>query len=87
MIPLGEVIAKLYRVSSPGTKKCRALYMKLVSAFGNEIAVLTGVPVSDIGEIDPGVAGAIDALRNGRVRLVPGGGGRYGSFSLVENSG
>ena len=80
MIPLGEIIAKVLQVSSPGTKKCQAIYARLVQSFGNEIAVLTEVPAPDIREIHTGVGDAIDALRNGRIRLVPGGGGRYGTF-------
>lgn len=83
MIPLGEIIARVLFVSSPGAKKVRTIFTNLVSTFGNEIAVLTEVPVAEIEEIDPRIAGAIDALRSGRVALVPGGGGRYGSFSFI----
>jgi PHP family Zn ribbon phosphoesterase len=33
--------------------------------------------------VHPKVAGAIAALRENRVALHPGGGGKYGTFSLV----
>jgi PHP family Zn ribbon phosphoesterase len=38
--------------------------------------------VSEIRTIHPKVADAIGALRDGTVTLHPGGGGKYGTFSL-----
>jgi uncharacterized protein (TIGR00375 family) len=81
-IPLAEIIARCEAASSPSVKRVRVRYERLIAEFGNEIAILTAVPVAGIRTIDPGVASAIDALRSGRVTLVPGGGGRYGSFSF-----
>lgn len=83
MIPLGELIAQVLGVSSPRTKKAGALYGRLVEAFGNEIEVLLHAPAGEISGIDPRVGGAIDSLRNRRVRLFPGGGGKYGSFEFA----
>jgi uncharacterized protein (TIGR00375 family) len=82
LIPLGEIIRKVEGTSSPVTKRCRDVYSNLVSHFGNEIGVLVSAPVSEIGELHAGVADAIARLREGRVTLHPGGGGRYGSFSF-----
>lgn len=82
MIPLGEIIRKTLNVSSTNTKKCLMMYSQLISAFKNEIAILTITPVPDIREVDAGVADAIDALRNTRISLQPGGGGRFGTFTL-----
>ena len=82
MIPLGEIIQKTCNVSSTNTKKCLMMYAKLISAFENEISVLTCTPVPDIREVDEAVADAIDALRNNRISLQPGGGGRFGTFTL-----
>ncbi len=87
MIPLGDIIAKVLQLSSPRTKKCQAIYTELIQAFGNEITTLIEAPPRDIRGIDPGVGDAIDALRNCRVGLVPGGGGRYGTFSFDRKSG
>jgi uncharacterized protein (TIGR00375 family) len=83
MIPLGEIIKTTLGTSSIHTKKCIALYQELISGFDNEIDVLTKVPVRDIREIHREVGDAIDALRNNRVVLHPGGGGRYGTFTLL----
>jgi uncharacterized protein (TIGR00375 family) len=81
MVPLGQIIRTVEGVSSPNTKKCRAVYDRFIAALGNEIEVLTSTPVAEIREIHPGIADAIDALRSGRVTLHPGGGGKYGTSS------
>ncbi|MCZ9318951.1 MAG: endonuclease Q family protein [Methanocorpusculum sp.] len=82
MIPLGEVIARVLGASSPHTKRCAALYGRFIEAFDNEIAVLLEVPEGDLGSVSPEVAAAVVKMREGRVTLFPGGGGRYGSFSF-----
>jgi uncharacterized protein (TIGR00375 family) len=83
MIPLAEIIAQVKGTSSPRTKGVRLVYDRLLEAFGNEIAVLTRASVPEIREIDEGTAAAIGALREGRVQLHPGGGGRYGWFEFT----
>ena len=82
MIPLGEIIRTTHNASSTRTKKCLMSYERLISTFGNEIAVLMTIPVPEIREVDKGTADAIDALRGNRISFQPGGGGRFGTFSL-----
>ncbi len=82
IVSLGQIIQTVEGASSPHTKKCQAIYSSFISTFGNEIAVLIDVPVTEIRAIDSRVGAAIDALRNNRVVLHPGGGGKYGTFSL-----
>jgi uncharacterized protein (TIGR00375 family) len=82
MIPLGEIIRKTQNASSTMTKKCLRIYSRLISVFGNEIEILTVTPVREIREVDIAAADAIDALRNNRVSLQPGGGGRFGTFTI-----
>ena len=82
IIPLGEIIRYVLGTSSPSTKSCRSLYLRFIERFGTEIQVLTRTPVRDLARVDEGVARAVDAFRESRVRLAPGGGGRYGSFSF-----
>jgi uncharacterized protein (TIGR00375 family) len=83
LVPLGQIIQTVESTSSPSTKKCRTLYDAFIAAFGNEIDVLVTVPVGEIRALHPKVADAIERLRSGRVTLHPGGGGKYGTFSLV----
>jgi len=82
VIPLAQIIQTMEGASSPNTKKCKAIYASFISTFGNEIAVLIDIPVAEIRTIHPKVADAIAALRDGTVTLHPGGGGKYGTFSL-----
>ena len=81
IVPLGQIIQTVEGTSSPFTKKCRSVYDALIATFGNEIDILINAPVSGISEIHPGVAAAIDALRQNHVTLHPGGGGKFGTFS------
>ena len=83
LIPLAEILQRVLGTSSPHTKKVAALYDSFLAAFGNEIRVLVDVPVEEIRELNPGAGDAIASLRTGRVRLFPGGGGRYGRFSFA----
>ncbi len=82
VIPLAQIIQTMEGASSPNTKKCKAIYARFIETFGNEIAVLIDEPADAIRKVSPGVADAIAALRNETVVLHPGGGGKYGTFSL-----
>jgi uncharacterized protein (TIGR00375 family) len=82
IVPLGQIIQTVEGASSPYTKKCRALYELFITAFDNEIEILVNAPVPEIRSVHTGVGDAIDALRNERVTLHPGGGGKYGTFSF-----
>jgi uncharacterized protein (TIGR00375 family) len=82
ILPLAQIIQTMENASSPNTKKCKAIYTQFIKTFGNEIAVLIDIPVAEIRAVHPKVANAIEALRNGTVTLHPGGGGKYGTFSL-----
>lgn len=84
VLPLAQIIQTMEGISSPNTKKCRAIYSSFISTFENEIAVLVDVPVAELRILNPDVAEAISALRDGTVRLRPGGGGKYGTFSLLK---
>ncbi len=87
VLPLGQIIQTMEKASSPNTKKCKAIYASFIATFENEIAVLIDIPVADIHALHPKVANAIAALRNGTVTLHPGGGGKYGTFSLEKVDG
>ncbi|MCQ8894463.1 MAG: endonuclease Q family protein [Methanolinea sp.] len=82
MIPLAEILQRVLGVSSVRARSVLSLYNEFIGAFGNEISVLMDVPVSRCRTIHEGAAGALEALRNGKVRLSPGGGGRYGTFAF-----
>jgi uncharacterized protein (TIGR00375 family) len=82
IIPLGEIIRTCLGMGSPEARKCQRLYRALIEQLGDEISILIDVPTSEIVAIDEGIADAIHAFRSGTITLVPGGGGKYGSFSF-----
>ena len=82
LIPLGEVIAKVLGLASPNAKGVRVVYDALLTVCHTEIEVLVDLPVEEIYRVHPRVARAIGALRQGRVKLHPGGGGCYGTFEF-----
>ena len=82
IVPLGEIIKEVLGFSSPCTKRCTDLYSELISAFGDEITILTDVSVEKISEINAQVGIAIKKFREEKIILHPGGGGMYGTFEL-----
>jgi uncharacterized protein (TIGR00375 family) len=82
IISLGEIIARVLGTASPATRRCTSLYRDLLESFGDEITILASVRIDDLRSVHAGVATAVDALRERRITLLPGGGGRYGSFSF-----
>ncbi|MDG6220545.1 MAG: TIGR00375 family protein [Candidatus Thermoplasmatota archaeon] len=83
IIPLGEIIAKALGVSSPSTKKASEAWERLVRPFGSEVRVLMDEPLDNMApHATREVLEAITAFREGRVKIIPGGGGKYGEVVL-----
>ncbi|MFH0815633.1 MAG: TIGR00375 family protein [Methanobacteriota archaeon] len=80
IIPLSEIIAKAIGAPNANAKIVGDLWAKLVSKAGSEVAVLVDDPIENIAS--PEVASAVRLFREGKVRLIPGGGGQYGTISL-----
>ncbi len=89
LIPLSEIIAKALGKGT-NTKGVQQIWDKLVGQFRSEVAVLIDANISDCS-IDKRVINAIIAFRQGKVKVVPGGGGQYGRIELsdadLENNG
>ncbi len=83
IIPLTEIIAKAIGQSSVFTKKVEGLWENLVSHFGSEVNVLVDASIDEIAIYsNPAVAEAIDLFRRGKVKIIPGGGGKYGVIEI-----
>ncbi len=83
MIPLSEIIMRAIGHSSPFTGKVRSLWESLIKEFDNEIKVLLHTPEKDIERIAGlTVSEAIGAFREGKIEVIPGGGGQYGTVLL-----
>ena len=83
LIPLTEIIAKAVGQRTPFTQTVTKHWMELVDTFGSEITVLLDADIQEIQKVTlPAIADAIQAFRDHRVRIIPGGGGQYGTIEL-----
>jgi uncharacterized protein (TIGR00375 family) len=82
LIPLNEIIAE----ALGRTPECQGvwdLYFHFIREFGDEHAILTGVPVAELARVSPEkVAEAVDRMRKGQVKIVPGHDGEYGVIRI-----
>ena len=75
LIPLSEIIAHM--IGSPvASKKVWEIYLRLIAAFGNEIAVLSAPEIEVAKHVDAKIAHAI--AETSHVRWKPGYDGAYG---------
>ena len=79
LMPLAELISTVFD-KGVTTKTVQAKWQKLIDNFKTEIDVLINVSIDDISKINPNIAPAIEAFRNGTIEVVPGGGGKYGEI-------
>jgi len=83
LIPLAEIITKAIGQRNPFTQTVTKRWNELVTAFKNEINVLLDVDINDIARSTaPAIAEAIQAFRENKVIIHPGGGGQYGRIEL-----
>ena len=85
LIPLNEVIAE----ALDKTSECQGvwdLYFRLVREFGDEQTILTAVPAGEIARLAPErVAVGLERMRQGRVHILPGHDGEYGTIRLFSD--
>ena len=81
--PLAEVVALAFGHSDAHASEVQDIWSKLVERFGNEIAVLVDVGIEDVVRVaGQQVAAMVRAFREQRLKVVPGGGGRYGHLEV-----
>ena len=86
LIPLTEIIAKAIGQHTPFTQTVTKRWDELISTFGSEINVLIDVDINEIIKITtPAIAEAIQAFRDNKVTIIPGGGGKYGTIELPKD--
>jgi uncharacterized protein (TIGR00375 family) len=83
IIPLSEIIAKALGIG-PNTKGVQAIWKALIDKYGTEVCVLIDADINNSG-IDERVIGAINAFKEGKVKVSPGGGGQYGMVELPDS--
>jgi len=85
LIPLPEIITKAIGQRNPFTQTATKRWNELVDAFGSEINVLLDVDIDDIAKVTaPAITEAIQAFRENKVIIIPGGGGQYGIIELPK---
>ena len=83
LIPLSEIIAKAIGQHTPFTQGVTKRWEDLIHVFGSEINVLLDADIQEIGRVTiPAITDAIQAFRDHKVRIIPGGGGKYGIIEL-----
>jgi uncharacterized protein (TIGR00375 family) len=85
LIPFNEIIAEALG-KTPECQSVWEVYFRFIREFGNEYAILTEVPLSDLSRLAPeGVGQGIERMRKGLVRITPGHDGFYGVVRLFGN--
>ena len=83
LIPLTEIIAKAVGQRTPFTQTVTKRWNELVTEFGSEIKVLIDADIKEISRVTaPAITEAIQAFREKKVVIKPGGGGQYGIIEL-----
>jgi len=86
LIPLAEIITKAVGQRNPFTKTVNRRWTELVDNFDSEIDVLLEADINEISKITvPAVTEAIQAFRDKKVIIIPGGGGEYGKIELPSS--
>jgi uncharacterized protein (TIGR00375 family) len=85
LIPLAEIIKMAIGQKSPNTKTVTRIWSDLITRFGDEVNVLVDAEFAEIAKVtDNRVKNAIEAFREGRVIMHPGGGGQYGFVEIPD---
>ena len=83
IIPMTEIITKAVGQKNPFTQTVNRRWSELVSNFNSEITVLLDSNIEDIAKTTaPAITEAIQAFRENKVIVHPGGGGQYGIIEL-----
>ncbi|ASJ03567.1 phosphotransferase [Thermococcus profundus] len=83
LAPLAEIIGMVIG-KGVETKSVRIIWERFLREFGSEIRVLVDAPLEALAEIHEDVAKAVWAYREGKLIVIPGGGGKYGEIRLPE---
>jgi len=86
LIPMSEIITKAVGQRNPFTKTVTSRWNELIDVFNSEINVLLDADINEIGKVTaPAITEAIEAFREKKVIIIPGGGGEYGKIELPNS--
>ncbi len=78
--PLLEMIQLALGTSSPKAKSVTKLYDRMIETLGTEVDIITSSGSDEVDAFNTKVGVIIGAYRSGKIKYIPGGGGRYGSI-------
>jgi PHP family Zn ribbon phosphoesterase len=83
LLPLSEILAAVLGKDSPATQAVWKPYNQLLEHFGDEYSVLIDAPMDAMASVvDPAIAQAVIAVREGSAKVTPGYDGVYGQLIL-----
>jgi uncharacterized protein (TIGR00375 family) len=83
LLPLSEILAAVLGKDSPATQAVWKPYNQLLEHFGDEYSVLIDAPMDAMASVvDPAIAQAVIAVREGSAKVTPGYDGVYGQLVL-----
>jgi len=86
LIPMAEIITKAVGQRNPFTQTVTKRFNELVDVFGSEINVMLEADISEVAKVTaPAITEAIQAFRDKKVIIIPGGGGEYGKIELPNS--
>ncbi|MEK7183231.1 MAG: endonuclease Q family protein [Patescibacteria group bacterium] len=87
IVPLPEILAEIYNVASPSSKKVKAMYESMITNLGNEFHILLDASISDIKTFaGDDIAEAIRRVRAGEMSITPGYDGVYGKVKIFKEN-
>jgi DNA helicase-2/ATP-dependent DNA helicase PcrA len=85
IVPLQEIIAESFGVSSTAGKKVQVMYETMIREIGNEFHILLDADQASIAAVAGGmIAEAIDRVRRGTLSITPGYDGIYGKVKIFS---
>lgn len=82
ILPLAELISTAHSKTIM-TKYVQSRYDNLIDIFGNEIDVLTSIPLEKIEDVDKLIVPIIKSYRENNLSVIPGRGGQYGRIDYA----
>jgi DNA helicase-2/ATP-dependent DNA helicase PcrA len=87
IVPLPEILAEVYDVSSSTSKKVLATYDKMITQLGNEFHILLDASIGDIKtSFGDDIAEAVRRVRTGEMSIIPGYDGIYGKVRIFKEN-